>query len=321
MPAITNYQRLLETSRRVNWRLEDVLGEGRRLDFTRPFLPEMFAQTEQLGFLSAAEKLKLSQIRARGYLALFELFEAVVVPFISEESNLGNQSDSFRAPALRHFVEEEQKHRELFRAVLREFDGEFGSPCSFIGPSEEICRAILGHGPLAVAMAILGLEWMSQGHYLGSVKDNRDLDPQFRNLLKYHWIEEAQHAKLDGLVLKSLAERSSQQEIATAIQEYFQIGSFLDAGLNQQAGLDLESLEQAIARRLPLDDRQQFLEVQRGALRWTFLGSAMANQNFLAVLAGISDEAAVRVEQTAKSFCPHLGGTRTTADADSRNAD
>ena len=305
MPPLSNYQHLFETSRRVNWRLEDLLGEGRRLDFTRPFLPETFAQTEPLGFLSAAEKLKLNQIRARGYLALFELVEAFVVPFISDQSNDEKQADPFRAPALRHFVDEEQKHRELFSAVLREFDGEFGTPCGLIGPADEICRAILGHGPLAVTIAILGLEWMSQGHYLGSVKDNRDLDPQFRSLLKHHWIEEAQHAKLDGLVLKSLAERSSPQDIATAIEEYFEIGSFLDAGFLQQAGLDLESLERATGRRLSDDERRQFLDVQHGALRWTFLGSAMGNRNFLAVLASISDEAAARVEQAAKSFTPH----------------
>jgi hypothetical protein len=305
MPPLLNYQHLFETSRRVNWRLEDLLGEGRRLDFTRPFLPETFAQTGPLGFLSAGEKLKLNQIRARGYLALFELVEAFVVPFISDQSNDAKQPDPFRAPALRHFVDEEQKHRELFSAVLREFDGEFGTPCGLIGPAEETCRAILGHGPLAVTIAILGVEWMSQGHYLGSVKDNQDLDPQFRSLLKHHWIEEAQHAKLDGLVLKSLAERSSPQDVETAIQEYFEIGSFLDAGFLQQAGLDLESLERAIDRRLSDDERLQFLDVQHGALRWTFLGSAMGNRNFLAVLAGISDQAAARVEQAAKSFTPH----------------
>jgi hypothetical protein len=305
MPPLPNYQHLFETSQRVNWRLEDLLGEGRRLDFTRPFLPETFAQTEPLGFLSAAEKLKLNQIRARGYLALFELVEAFVVPFISGQSNDGMQADPFRAPALRHFVDEEQKHRELFSAVLREFDGKFGTPCGLIGPADEICRAILSHGPLAVTIAILGLEWMSQGHYLGSVKDNQDLDPQFSSLLKHHWIEEAQHAKLDGLVLKSLAERSSPQDVTTAIQEYFEIGAFLDAGFYQQAGLDLESLERAIGRRLPDDERRQFLDVQHGALRWTFLGSAMGNRNFLAALASVSDEAAARVKQAAKSFTPH----------------
>jgi hypothetical protein len=305
MPVPQHYQHLLETSRRVNWRLEDLIGEGRRLDFTRPFLPETFAQTEPLAFLSTSEKLKLNQIRARCYLALFELVEAFVVPFISGQSNDEREADPFRAPALRHFAEEEQKHRELFSAVLSEFDGDFGTPCGLIGPAEEICRTILSHSPLAVTIAILGLEWMSQGHYLGSVKDNQDLDPQFRSLLKHHWIEEAQHAKLDALVLRSIAERSSPQGVATAIQEYFEIGSFLDAGFSQQARLDLDSFERAIDRPLSHAERQQFLDVQHGALRWTFLGSAMANKNFLAVLASISDEAAVRVQQAAKSFTPH----------------
>jgi len=304
MPALSSYQHLLETSRRVNWRLEDLLGEGRRLNFTRPFLPETFAQTEPLGFLNAAEKLKLNQIRARGYLALFELVETFVVQFISGQSNDGTAADPFRATALRHFADEEQKHRKLFSCVLHEFDGEFGTPCGLIGPTDEICRAILSHAPLAVTIAILGLEWMSQGHYLGSVKDNQDLDPQFSSLLKHHWIEEVQHAKLDGLVLKSLAERCSPQEVATAIEEYFEIGSFLDAGFYQQTGLDLESLERAVGRRLSDEERRRFLDVQHGALRWTFLGSAMGNRNFLAVLASFSDEAAARVELAAKTFTP-----------------
>jgi hypothetical protein len=302
MAPLKNYQELLETSQRVNWRLEDLIGAGRRLDFTRPFLPETFAQTAPLGFLSEAERLQLNQIRARGYLALFELVEAFVVPFISNQAEDGAAADPFRTQALRHFVGEEEKHRKLFSAVLREFDAGFGTECGLIGPAEDICRAILGHGPLAVTIAILGLEWMSQGHYLGAVKDNQDLDPQFKSLLKHHWIEEAQHAKLDGLVLKLLAKRSSVHDIATAIREYFQIGAFLDGGFKQQAEFDLNALERAIGRTLSEHQRQQFLDVQHQALRWTFLGSAMENRNFLAVLASVSGEAATQVEQAAKSF-------------------
>jgi hypothetical protein len=300
-----NYQHLFETSRRVNWRLEDLLGGGRGLDFTRPFLPESFAQTEPLGFLSTAEKLKLNQIRARGYLALFEMVEAFVVPFIADQAESGAGAEPFRAEALRHFVGEEEKHRKLFGAVLGEFDAGFGTECGLIGPAEDICRAILGHGPLAVTIAILGLEWMSQEHYLGSVKDNRDLDPHFQRLLKHHWIEEAQHARLDGLLLVSLAKRSSAQDMASAIREYFEIGTFLDGGLREQTVLDLGALERAVGRTLSEAERRQFLAVQHQALRWTFLGSAMGNPNFLAVLASVSDELAARVAQAATSFMLH----------------
>ena len=157
MTSQPSYQRLLETSRRVNWRLEDLLDEGRSLDFTRPFLPETFAQTRPLAFLSPPEKLKLNQIRARGYLALFELVEAVVVPFIAAQADDATRDEPFRRAALTNFVGEEEKHRRLFRGVLQTFDGAFGTPCGFIGPAEDFCRAILGHGPLALTIATLSL--------------------------------------------------------------------------------------------------------------------------------------------------------------------
>ena len=305
MSAQPDYQHLLETSRRVNWALEDLVGEGRRLDFSRSFLPETFAQTRPLGFLDAAERLKLNQIRARGYLALFELVESFVVPFISGQAHEERDADPFREPALAHFVDEEEKHRRLFSTVLAEFDAGFGTTCELIGPADEICGAILNHQPLAVTIAILGLEWMSQAHYLGSVKDDQDLDPQFKRLLRHHWLEEAQHARLDSLLLESLARRSTPQEIDAAVEEYFEIGAFLDGGLGQQAQLDLQALERAIHRTLPEHQRRQFIEVQHQAMRWTFLGSAMGNSNFLAALARISDAAATRVAQAAKSFVMH----------------
>src|SRR6185437_3293165 len=147
MPSLASYQHLFETSRRVNWRLEDLVGEGKRLDFTRPFLPETFAQTQPLVFLTPAERIKLNQIRARGYLALFELVETFVVPFISGQADDGAAAEPFRAQALHHFVGEEEKHRKLFRTVLGEFDAEFGVECGVIGPAEDICRAVLAHAP------------------------------------------------------------------------------------------------------------------------------------------------------------------------------
>jgi hypothetical protein len=93
--------------------------------------------------------------------------------------------------------------------------------------------------------------------------------------------------------------------MAAAIQEYFEIGAFLDAGFKQQAELDLDALERAIGRTLPEDERRQVLKVQHRALRWTFLGSAMANRNFLDALASVSEEGAARVQQAASSIALH----------------
>ncbi len=54
---------------------------------------------------------------------------------------------------------------------------------------------------------------MTQRHYLESVSDDQALDPQFKSLLRHHWMEEAQHAKLDTLMVEALAEAAGRREI------------------------------------------------------------------------------------------------------------
>ena len=57
------------------------------------------------------------------------------------------------------------------------------------------------------------IEWMTQSHYVDSVRGDAELEPLFANLLRCHWIEEAQHAKLDTLMVEALAEGRSQEQI------------------------------------------------------------------------------------------------------------
>ncbi len=104
--------------------------------------------------------------------------------------------DDYRTRALLQFASEEAKHIHLFKKFAEEFKAGFVTNCETIGPPEEIGKAVLSHSPLGVALIILGIEWMTQKHYLDSVRDDKDLDPQFKSLLRHHWMEEAQHTKL-----------------------------------------------------------------------------------------------------------------------------
>jgi hypothetical protein len=296
------YQDLLERSLSVNWRIDDLVGEGKGLDFERPFLPETFVRAGPLAFLSAHEKLKLNHVRSRGYLAMFELVETFVVPFVSDQAAERGGDDPCRGKALRQFVREENKHRELFRRVLAEFDDGFGVECGLIGPADAITAAVLAHGALAVTLFVLGLEWMSQDHYLGAVEDDAALDPWFKSLLKHHWMEEAQHAELDALMLAGMAASAEPGAIETAIDEYFEIGAFFDAGLKSQAELDLAAFERAARRSLAEAERAEFVAQQHQALRWTFLGSAMRNENFLAVLGRLPVDPRPRIAAAASAF-------------------
>ena len=144
---------------------------------------------------------------------------------------------------------------------------------------------------------------MVQKHYLESIKDDQKLDPQFKSLLKHHWLEEIQHAKLDTLMIATLAADKSEEEILAGVEEYLAIGGFLDSGLAHQVELDLQSLERACWLDLSDEQKAEFRKVQLQANRWSYLGSGMTHPRVLETLGSLTPKARARVESVSAAFC------------------
>jgi len=297
------YQSALSASEMIHWRIEDIIGGEKRLNFDKPFMPESLARVEPLSFLTKEEKRVLNQIRGHAYLSIFGLVEEFILPFVLDHARPQLQSDDYRTRALLKFAGEEAKHIQLFKRFRQEFEDGFGSKCEVIGPPEAIAKEILSHDPLSVAITTLHIEWMVQRHYLESVKDDQQLDPQFKSLLKHHWLEEVQHAKLDTLMVVALANDRSEQEILESVDEYLAIGGFLDAGLAHQVELDLKSLERACWLELTDEQKAEFRRVQLQANRWSYLGSGMTHERVLATLGSLTPKARARVESVSAAFC------------------
>jgi hypothetical protein len=295
-----NYEATLASSLRAQWQLDDVLRRDQELDFSRNFMPESLARTAELEQLSSFEQRILNQISAHQYLSIFGVVEEFILPFLLDHARPSFREDDWRIRAILNFAGEEAKHIHLFKRFHQAFVRGFPVECQVIGPSEAIGAEILKHDPLAVGLVILMIEWMTQQHYLGSIRDDHDLDPLFKSLMKHHWMEEAQHAKLDTLIVDALAERRSEDEIQKAIDEFFEIGAFLDAGLQTQAGFNLDALERAVGRKL--EDRNAILEQQHQAARWTYIGSGMVHERFKTTLETLSPRAAARIAEAAPLF-------------------
>jgi len=297
-----NFADVLAASARASWEIEDVLPPGSALDFTKAFMPENLARTAVIPFLTPEEAKVLNQIRGHEYLALFGLVEEFVLPFVLDHARPQLKEDDLRVRALLGFASEEAKHIHLFRQFHGLFTESFGTPCAVIGPADAIAEKILGHEPLAVALVILMIEWMTQKHYVVSVRDDGALDPLFKSLLKHHWMEEAQHAKLDTLMVEALADGRTETQIQRAIDEFLEIGAFLDAGLLDQAGMNLDAFEAATGRGLATGERNALIGQQHQALRWTYLGSGMIHPRFVASLAAMSPTARDRIASIAPAF-------------------
>jgi hypothetical protein len=298
-----DFKHTLVASYKVNWRIEDIIGKDKQLDFTKPFMPESLARVEELSFLNADEKLVLNHIRGHAYLCIFGLVEEFILPFVLDHVRPELDGDDYRVRAFLQLASEEAKHIQLFKLFSREFQKNFGTKCGVIGPPSEVARAVLAHQPLAVALAILHIGWMTQRHYIESVKDNQTLDAQFKSLLKNHWLEEAQHAKLDALMVEAIADGMTAEQIVKAVNEYLEIVDFLDAGMRQQTLLDLESFERAAKRKLSGGEREEFINVQHQASRWTYIGTGMTHPKFTETLEELNPEQKMRIEKIAPAFC------------------
>jgi len=298
-----SYQGALEASERIGWRVEDIIGGDKRLDFSKPFMPESLAQVSKLSFLSPEQQRTLNQIRGHEYLAMFGLVEEFILPYVVDHARPQLSGDDYRVRALLQFAGEEAKHIHLFKSFRREFEAGFGSKCEFIGPAEDVRKFVLSHGPLGVGIAILHIEWMTLRHYIEAVKDNQELDPQFKSMLKHHWLEESQHTKLDTLVVEELAVNASESEIELAFKEYGEIGAFLDQGIQRQTEFDVESFIQASGRKLSRNEREQMSQAVLKGMRWTYLGTGMTHPNFLDTVQSIKPEARAQIEQMAPAFC------------------
>jgi hypothetical protein len=297
------YQSTLAAGQVTPWRVEDIIGGDKRLDFSKPFMPEALAWMQPLRFLTPDEKRILNQIRGNTYLCIFGLVEEFILPFVLDEARPHLRDDDYRLRALLQLASEEAKHIQLFKTFRQEFAGGFGTECAVIGPPDEVAKAVLAHQPLAVALAILQIEWMSQRHYLESVKNDQELDPQFKSLLKNHWVEEAQHAKTDTLMVEWLAEGKTEAQIMEAVEEFLDIGGFLDNGLTQQVEFDMDAFMRATGRQLTDAEKEQFRLVQKQANRWTYLGSGMTHEKVLATFESLTPKARQRLESVSPAFC------------------
>jgi hypothetical protein len=298
------YPAILAASNRAAWQIDEVIRPGATFDFARPFMPESLAGTAGLDMLSDEEKLTLNHIRAHDYLSIFGLVEEFILPFLMDHVRPSlPDADDFRVLAMMQFAAEEAKHIQLFKRFHETFTKGFGQECEVIGPPDAVAKVVLGHEPLSVALTILMIEWMTQSHYVESVRGDIRLEPSFVNLLRCHWMEEAQHAKLDTLMVETMAEGMSQQQFKQAVDGFLEIGAFLDTGLKQQAQFNLDALERKMKRRLPEQERNELLEQQRRALRWTYLGSGLRHEKFRATIGAISPAQLLRIDTIAPSFC------------------
>lgn len=266
-----DYEACVTASEKASWTLDEVMPEGTKLDFARPFLPEALVGAQSLDCLTADEGRTLNQITGNSYLNLFAFVEEYILVTMSRhlQAELFGDHDAIRA--LSRFVDEEVKHQRLFQRYRRAFDRDFGIPCPVLESAAEVAEIILSKSPIAVLLLTLHIELMTQDHYTQAVKQDASIDPFFESLLRHHWMEESQHARIDALELQKLLNVSSHDRHVEGVRDYLDLCGAMDGLLRQQAELDASVLPRAIGRTLSEDELARLQDAQHQGYRRTFL--------------------------------------------------
>jgi hypothetical protein len=294
-----DYASCIKNSEKVAWRLDDVLAADAGVDYDRPFLPAALSGESRVPGLSEAAARRLNQISGYAYLNLFAFVEEYIIDAAVRQAEDEVHGDHTALRALLRFAEEEVKHQEMFHRAIALLARTFGSEVDVLGDAAAVAGVILSKDPLAVMLVTLHLELMTQEHYTESVRDDAGVDPLFRSMLKHHWIEEAQHARIDALEVFKLARLATPEQIAKAFDDYVELIGAFDGLVGMQARMDVENLRRAIG---PDFDAAAVEAAQHAAYRNTFLLMGMRNRQFVEYVTKVSPEGARKIADRAATL-------------------
>lgn len=296
-----SYTNVLQGSVKNAWTVEDCF-QGRTFDFSKSFLPERIAGVSDVACLSDDDKRKLNQIRGNSYCHIFAFVEEYIVPMVMDHARQDVYGDETRLWSLVRFAEEEVKHQEMLRRACDQFEEGFGVTCGLVPGREDVARVVLDASPLAALLLTSLIEWFTQLHYVAHVRDNDDLDELFRDILRFHWIDESRHAKLDSLMIDEVTSEVPIDEREKAVDELLELGMAVDGLLAQQIELDIDALGRASGRSFSDEERDEIRAHQRRAYRWTFLVSGLEHPNFVRIVDELTDSGRDKIAAAAQAL-------------------
>jgi hypothetical protein len=296
-----SYDSCLQTSVKNAWTVDDCF-QGRDFDFAKPFLPERIAGVKEIGCLGDDEKRMLNQIRGNSYCHIFAFVEEYIVPLVIDRARGDVYGDETRLWSLLRFAEEETKHQQMLRRACEQFEAGFGVSCGLVPGRETVAEAVLSTSPLTALLLTSMIEWFTQLHYVEHVRDHGELDELFRDILRFHWIDEARHARLDSLLIDEIAEASTAEEREEAIDQLLELGGAVDGLLAQQVELDIDALAAASGRAFSDAEREEIRTHQQRAYRWTFLASGLEHPKFVSIVGQLTTGGEAKIAATAQAL-------------------
>jgi hypothetical protein len=287
----SRYARAIKASKRVRWDIDADVIRGRDFDFGQTFLPAGLSKVEELPFLTSDERRMMSQVQGRTYAYVFGLVERFIGAKILEQSGRHWLGDQTALEALVRFSDEELKHQELFRRIERMLEARMPGGYRKAADPNEVAAAVLSKSTWSVLALTCLIELFTQVHYQQSIEPQDDLSPLWKDVFKYHWMEEVQHAMLDELEWVQEDRRMTMRRKEQAVDDLIALVGAVDGILQAQAAADAEYFLKSAGRRFNGEEETAIRALMLRAYRWQYIVSGVQHTHFGDLLAGMTTEA------------------------------
>jgi hypothetical protein len=285
------YARCIETSQRVRWDIERDVIRGRDFDYGKSFLPDGLSKAAELGFLQPAERRFLSQVQGRTYANMFALVERFIGAKTTELARSHGLGDQVAFEALVRLTDEELKHQALFRRLEAMMASAMPAGYRFLPQPDEVAQVVLSKSNWAVLALTLNIELFSQAHYRSSIDADTSLSELWRDVFRFHWIEESQHAVVDELEWQREHAQADTAARERGVDELIELVGAVDGIVQMQADADAEYFLQHLGRTLPAAETQAVRGTVLKAYRWQYIVSGAQEPRFIEALSSMVTEA------------------------------
>jgi hypothetical protein len=293
------YARCIKASKRVRWDIDGDVIRGRDFDFAHTFLPAGLSKVDQVPFLTDEERRLMSQVQGRTYAYIFGLVERFIGAKVLELSGRHWLGDQTALEALVRFSDEELKHQELFRRIERMLEARMPAGYVKVAEPNEVASAVLGKSTWSVLALTCLIELFTQMHYQQSIEPRVELSPLWKDVFKFHWMEEVQHAMLDELEWVQEDRRLTLRQKEQAVDDLIALVGAVDGILQAQAEADAGYFVKIAGRRFSDDEEAYIRTVTLRAYRWQYIVSGVQHDHFGDLLAGMTTDAQMGRIQSA----------------------
>jgi hypothetical protein len=295
----SRYARCIKASKRVRWEIDADVIRGREFDFGHYFLPAGLSKVDDLVFLTSSERRLLSQIQGRTYAYIFGLVERFIGVKVLEISGQHWLGDQVALEALVRFSDEELKHQELFRRIEEMLDRSMAPGYTKVADPNEVARAVLGKSTWSVLALTCHIELFTQLHYQQSIEPQDNLSPLWKDVFKYHWMEEVQHAMLDELEWAREHNRLTLRQKEQAVDDLIALVAAVDGILQAQAAADAEYFLKVAGRRFTGEEEAGIGALVLRAYRWQYIVSGVQHPHFAKLLTSMTTASQMQRIQAA----------------------